>query len=112
MPHAGPDSAIIQQWERKVARWVGQGLTREQILYEMSAANWLFDDAEKLLRRTVGRQKRKWIFTMIICGGLAALGVTITYVSITNPNGGAVYVPIGATIGFIFALVRLVKIRA
>lgn len=112
MSYAGPDSAIVQQWERKVARWVGHGHTSEQILYEMSAANWLYDDAAQLIRRTVRRQKRKWIIAMLICGVLAGLGVMITYVSLSNPNGGAVYVPIGATIGFIYALVRLVKIRA
>ena len=107
-----PNPGIIRQWETKVVRWVIRGRTREEILNEMTASNWHYDHADQLLRRIVGRQKRKYILTMIICGCLAAAGILVTFVSLTSPQGGAVYVPIGFSAGFIYALVRLTKIRA
>jgi hypothetical protein len=115
MTYSGPDAGIIKQWESKVGRWVGEGRSREQILYDMTAANWTFADAEQLVRRIVGGQKRKWIIIMIVCGVVLVLELfafAAAFAGLVRPEGGMFYFLITATSGFIYSLVRLVKIKA
>jgi len=109
--YAGFDAGVIKQWESRVTRWAAQGRGREEILYNMSEANWPYDEALRLVARIGTRQRRKWILVIIGCGLLVIFGIGVTYLSLTSTNGGAVYLPISGLVGFIYGLVRLIKLR-
>ena len=112
MVQFGPDPGIIRQWDARVARLVNQGQDREQILYMLTAANWSFPDAEQLVRKVAARERRKWALLMAFFGLLAAFGAVITFISLTSPQGGFIYVPFASAAGFVYFLIRLLRIRA
>jgi len=112
MTQAGFDSGMVRQWESRVSRWANQGKGREEILYGMSEANWPYEEALRLVNRIGGRQRRKWILVIVGCALLLFLGLGVSYMSLTSPGGGgAVYLPISGLVGFIYGLVRLVKLK-
>jgi hypothetical protein len=112
MTDAGFDSGMVRQWESRVSRWANQGKGREEILYSMTEANWPYEEALRMVNRIGGRQRRKWIFVIIGCALVLFFGLGITYFSITSPgSGGVVYLPISGLVGFIYGLVRLIKLR-
>ena len=108
----GPDAGTIRQWEARVRRLVRNGARREEILYVMSDANWPYDAALDMVRRIASRERWKAVAMMVGFGILALLGVVITVVSLTSANGGVVYLPVVSVAGFIYGIVRLVRVKA
>ena len=118
MARTSPDAHTLRQWTVHVRRMVRQGATADEVLRAMAEANWDEDEARRLLRRTVTRQRREALGIMVGFAVLAgvALVVTIGTYQAALSHGGEYYVWYGGVIcgavGFFYGLARLVKIRA
>lgn len=113
-PQGLVDRGTMRQWEARVRRMARRGEAREQILYHMTDANWPYDQADQFLRRMASSERWRAVGIMAATGVIALIGIGLLIVDIsssTNFNGGGAGFIVFGLVGFIYGLVRLIKIR-
>ncbi len=108
------DPGILSQWESRIGRMVRHGNSREEIFYALGDANWPHDEATNLVGRIVKKERWKALAMILGFGILILVGAFTIYLDFTapTPDGRFIYFPVAGIIGFIWGIVRLVKIRA
>jgi hypothetical protein len=113
-----PDGHTLRQWEVHVKRMVRHGATSGEILAVMGEANWDEQEARRLIRRIVSKERLHATLLMVGCAVLAAAALIVTIGTFQDAmaHGGEYVIWYGGiicgAIGFFYGLVRLVKVRA
>ena len=111
-------STAALQWQSFVTRKVTDGMEGEQIVKEMTARNWPEAEARAMIRKVASKQRWRALTALVGFLALAIVGVVVSAASYESAaqGGGTYYVWYGAVVtglpGAIWALVRLLKIRA
>lgn len=109
------DHGTRRQWEARVRRMIRQGCRRDEILFAMGEANWPFEEASALVTRLASSERWTAIGMMAGLGILGLLGVLILIVSIDSDGeafGLGLVLALSGIGGFIYGLIRLVKVSA